>query len=51
MPEFGTTTDTDKIVTSILFTGPMHRYFTHGFDFQCGHPTRDALSERLPIGY
>ena len=38
VPEFSTTTDTDRIVGSIILMGAMKRYFSYGRSSSCGIP-------------
>ncbi|KAF5007058.1 hypothetical protein FDECE_6603 [Fusarium decemcellulare] len=45
MPEFSTTTDTDKVVAAILFMGVMQKYFTYKMSLTCGIPSVTLLGE------
>lgn len=45
MPSFSTTTETDRVVGSVLFMGAMQRYFTYGFRALCGLPSVTLLGE------
>ncbi|KAK8137430.1 hypothetical protein PG984_002923 [Apiospora sp. TS-2023a] len=45
LPSFSTTTDTDKVVGSILFMGVMQKYFTYCFMTLCGIPSVTLLGE------
>ncbi|RBR24855.1 uncharacterized protein FIESC28_02345 [Fusarium coffeatum] len=45
MPSFSTTTDTDRVVASVLFMGAMQKYFTYFCDIHCGIPSVTLLGE------
>ncbi|GKT50769.1 uncharacterized protein ColSpa_10950 [Colletotrichum spaethianum] len=45
MPSFSTTTDTDRVVASVLFMGAMQKYFSYGFTMCCGIPSVTLLGE------
>ncbi|KAK7955333.1 CFEM domain family protein [Apiospora saccharicola] len=45
LPSFSTTTDTDKVVGSILFMGVMQKYFTYCFMTLCGIPSVTLMGE------
>ncbi|KAF5531109.1 DUF4419 domain-containing protein [Fusarium napiforme] len=45
MPSFSTTTDTDRVVASVLFMGAMQKYFSHGMRLTCGIPSVTLLGE------
>ena len=46
MPEFTTTTDTDRVVAAILMMGSLQTYFTYKVSLLCGIPTVTLLGER-----
>ncbi|KAF2220479.1 hypothetical protein BDZ85DRAFT_27384 [Elsinoe ampelina] len=46
MPSFTTTTDTDRIVASILMMGSLQKYFSYLFTLTCGIPSVTLLGER-----
>lgn len=39
MPNFSTTTGTDRVVASVLMMGTLQKYFTYQFTFFCGIPS------------
>lgn len=43
LPAFSTTTDSDRVVGSILFMGAMQKYFSYGFTVDCGLPSVTLL--------
>lgn len=43
LPAFSTTTDSDRVVGSILFMGAMQKYFSYGFTVCCGLPSVTLL--------
>lgn len=45
MPNFSTTTDTDRVVASVLFMGAMQKYFSYGCTICCGLPSVTLLGE------
>ncbi|KAI1072945.1 hypothetical protein LB507_008998 [Fusarium sp. FIESC RH6] len=45
MPSFTTTTDTDRVVASVLFMGAMQKYFTYLCTICCGIPSVTLLGE------
>ncbi|RFN51781.1 duf4419 domain protein [Fusarium flagelliforme] len=45
MPNFSTTTDTDRVVASVLFMGAMQKYFSYTFGICCGLPSVTLLGE------
>jgi hypothetical protein len=45
MPSFSTTTDTDRVVASVLFMGAMQKYFTYKCTICCGLPSVTLLGE------
>lgn len=45
MPSFSTTTNTDKVVGSVLFMGAMQKYFSYNFSLDCGIPSVTLLGE------
>ncbi|KAL8285772.1 hypothetical protein RB597_002712 [Gaeumannomyces tritici] len=45
MPDFSTTTPTDRVVGSVLFMGAMQKYFSYGFTLCCGIPSVTLLGE------
>ncbi|KAF5715712.1 hypothetical protein FMUND_6721 [Fusarium mundagurra] len=45
MPSFSTTTDTDRVVASVLFMGAMQKYFSYGMCLTCGIPSVTLLGE------
>jgi hypothetical protein len=46
MPNFSTTTESDKIVASIIFMGAMSKYFTYDGATGCGLPSVKLLGEK-----
>ena len=46
MPEFTTTTDTDRIVASILMMGALQKYLSYGASIMCGLPSVTLLDVR-----
>ena len=46
MPDFSTTTETDRAVASILFMGSLQAYFKFGFRSMCGIPSVTLQGER-----
>lgn len=46
MPEFTTTTDSDRAVAAVLMMGAMQKYFSYGFGLMCGTPSVTLLGER-----
>ncbi|KAH7129832.1 hypothetical protein B0J13DRAFT_563402 [Dactylonectria estremocensis] len=45
MPAFSTTTDTDRVVASVLFMGAMQKYFSYEAHIICGIPSITLLGE------
>lgn len=45
MPSFSTTTETDKVVGSVLFMGAMQEYFSYGVSLTCGIPSVTLFGE------
>ncbi|PNP78561.1 hypothetical protein FNYG_08109 [Fusarium nygamai] len=45
MPSFSTTTETDRVVASVLFMGAMQKYFSYGMCLTCGIPSVTLLGE------
>ncbi|KAL6411671.1 hypothetical protein AUP68_05388 [Ilyonectria robusta] len=45
MPSFSTTTDTDRVVASVLFMGAVQKYFTYQMTLECGIPSVTLLGE------
>ena len=45
MPNFSTTTNTDRVVASVLFMGAMQKYFTYLCTMTCGIPSVTLLGE------
>lgn len=45
MPSFSTTTETDRVVASVLFMGAMQKYFLYSMQFRCGIPAVTLLGE------
>ncbi|QKD57202.2 uncharacterized protein FOBCDRAFT_241801 [Fusarium oxysporum Fo47] len=45
MPSFSTTTDTDRVVASVLLMGAMQKYFSYGMCLTCGIPSVTLLGE------
>lgn len=46
MPDFSTTTESDRAVASVLFMGAMQKYFSYGACLACGIPSVTLLGER-----
>ncbi|MCJ1334051.1 hypothetical protein MMC10_010758 [Thelotrema lepadinum] len=46
MPNFSTTTDTDRVAAAILMMGAMQKYFEYGCCLMCGLPSVTLLGER-----
>jgi hypothetical protein len=46
MPEFSTTTDSDRAVAAVLMMGAMQKYFSYGMCLRCGIPSVTLLGER-----
>lgn len=46
IPNFSTTTESDKIVTAIVMMGALQQYFSYEVDLECGIPTVTLLGER-----
>ncbi|KAF9697157.1 hypothetical protein EKO04_004891 [Ascochyta lentis] len=46
MPDFSTTTDSDRAVAAVLMMGAMQKYFTYGMCLACGIPSVTLLGER-----
>ncbi|EFX05483.1 hypothetical protein CMQ_3552 [Grosmannia clavigera kw1407] len=46
MPTFSTTTDSDRVVASILMMGSLQAYFEYRFSICCGMPSVTLLGER-----
>ena len=46
MPEFSTTTKSDRVVASILMMGTLQKYFTYLMSLSCGIPSVTLLGER-----
>ncbi|KAJ4264178.1 hypothetical protein NW762_005372 [Fusarium torreyae] len=47
MPNFSTTTDTDRVVASVLFMGAMQKYFSYTMSLTCGIPSVTLLGDVL----
>ncbi|KAK0705603.1 hypothetical protein B0H67DRAFT_546721 [Lasiosphaeris hirsuta] len=48
MPDFSTTTDTDRVAASVLLMGAMQKYFLYGFNcITCGIPSVTLLGDRV----
>ncbi|KAM5349430.1 hypothetical protein ACJ41O_005935 [Fusarium nematophilum] len=45
MPSFSTTSDTDRVVASVLFMCAMQKYFSYAFQLTCGIPSVTLLGE------
>ncbi|KAK8098770.1 uncharacterized protein PG998_012011 [Apiospora kogelbergensis] len=45
LPSFSTTTDTDKVVGSVLFMGAMQKYFSFSMCMLCGIPSVTLMGE------
>ncbi|KAL5610982.1 hypothetical protein FOBRF1_007099 [Fusarium oxysporum] len=45
MPSFSTTSDTDRVVASVLFMGAMQKYFSYTITLVCGIPSVTLLGE------
>ncbi|RGP81417.1 duf4419 domain protein [Fusarium longipes] len=45
MPNFSTTTDTDRVVASVLFMGAMQKYFSFAMSMTCGIPSVTLMGE------
>lgn len=46
MPEFSTTTDSDRVVAAILMMGAMQKYFSYTIALLCGIPSVTLLGEK-----
>ncbi|KAK6822741.1 hypothetical protein PG987_014286 [Apiospora arundinis] len=46
LPPFSTTTNTDKVVGSILFMGAMQNYFAYRLSLACGIPSVTLMGEK-----
>ncbi|KAJ4994164.1 hypothetical protein SVAN01_00641 [Stagonosporopsis vannaccii] len=46
MPDFSTTTDSDRAVAAVLMMGAMQKYFSYGVCLTCGIPSVTLLGER-----
>jgi len=46
MPNFSTTTESDKVVASVLMMGALQKYFDYGMCCLCGLPSVTLLGER-----
>lgn len=46
MPDFTTTTETDRAVAAVLMMGAMQKYFSYGACLTCGIPSVTLLGER-----
>ncbi|KAE8140332.1 hypothetical protein BDV38DRAFT_280328 [Aspergillus pseudotamarii] len=46
MPNFSTTTQTDRVVASVLMMGALQKYFDYEIALDCGIPTVTLLGER-----
>lgn len=46
MPSFSTTTDSDRVVASILMMGALQKYFSYLMTLTCGIPSVTLLGER-----
>ena len=46
MPKFTTTTETDRVVASILMMGALQKYFSYGMRLTCGLPSVTLLGVR-----
>lgn len=45
-PEFSTTTEDDRVVSSVMMMGAMQKYFSYGFTLTYGIPAVTLLGER-----
>ncbi|KAF4975028.1 hypothetical protein FZEAL_8135 [Fusarium zealandicum] len=45
MPNFSTTSDTDRVVASVLFMGAMQKYFSYTIGLTCGIPSVTLLGD------
>ncbi|KAM0228204.1 hypothetical protein ACHAP5_012007 [Fusarium lateritium] len=45
MPSFTSTSDTDRVVASVIFMGAMQKYFSYGMTLTCGIPSVTLLGE------
>ena len=45
MLDFTTTTDTNQVVTSVVFMGSMQKYFLYSFGLTCGIPSVILIGE------
>ncbi|KAJ4412291.1 hypothetical protein N0V91_000762 [Didymella pomorum] len=46
MPDFTTTTDSDRSVAAVLMMGTLQKYFSYGMSLLCGIPSVTLLGER-----
>ncbi|KAF2166254.1 hypothetical protein M409DRAFT_66756 [Zasmidium cellare ATCC 36951] len=46
MPDFSTTTESDRVVAAVLMMGSLQKYFQYRFQFVCGIPSVTLLGER-----
>lgn len=46
MPDFTTTTDTDKVVCSVVMMATLQKYFSYKLCLECGIPSVTLLGER-----
>ncbi|PLB39781.1 DUF4419 domain-containing protein [Aspergillus candidus] len=46
MPDFSTTTESDKVVAAVLMMGAMQKYFSYFVAITCGIPSATLLGER-----
>lgn len=46
MPDFSTTTSSDRAVAAVLMMGAMQKYFSYGMSLMCGIPSVTLLGER-----
>lgn len=46
MPDFSTTTDSDRAVAAVMMMGAMQKYFSYGMCLTCGIPSVTLLGER-----
>jgi hypothetical protein len=46
MPNFTTTTETDKVVASIIMMGALQKYFSYKFIIRCGLPSVTLLGDK-----
>ncbi|KAI9763705.1 MAG: hypothetical protein M1840_009178 [Geoglossum simile] len=46
MPNFTTTTDTDKVVASVIMMGSLQKYFNYKISIRCGLPSVTLLGDK-----